>query len=226
MFLCYICNRFVCNRYACNRFKSRIKLVTGSRKGRYLFKGVVRIYMMKYGSFNIPSSILGASTKYDNTMLVNIKEYILEKLQNTPIFEMAYSRKELKNSFDSILDQIIENWCLVKYCSLYDGQNINKKHWANELTAHMYNILKRQLKNGSEDAKLQLLKSVAYDHKEYTTASAIKKCIRLKFKKENIQITNELCSDCIEDLETILGLISRRDTEENYENIDTYIENL
>ena len=62
MFLCYICNRFVCNRYACNRFKSRIKLVTGSRKGRYLFKGVVRIYMMKYGSFNISSSILDAST--------------------------------------------------------------------------------------------------------------------------------------------------------------------
>ena len=159
-------------------------------------------------------------------MLVNIKEYILEKLQNTPIFEMAYSRKELKNSFDGILDQIIENWCLVKYCSLYDGQNTNKNHWANELTANMYNILKRQLKNGDEDAKLQLLKSVAYDQKEYTTAAAIKKCIRLKFKKENIQITNELCSDCIEDLETILGLISRRDREENYENIDTYIENL
>ena len=59
-----------------------------------------------------------------------------------------------------------------------------------------------------------------------STATAIKKCIRLKFKKENIQITNELCSDCIEDLETILGLISKRDTEENYENIDIYIENL
>ena len=159
-------------------------------------------------------------------MMTNIKEYILEKLQNTLVFEMAYSRKELKNSFDDILDQIIENWCLVKYCSLYDVQNTNKNHWVNELTVYMYNILKRQLKNGGEDAKLQLLKSVAYDHKEYTTAAAIKKCIRLKFKKENIQITNELCSDCIEDLETILGLISKRDTEENYENIDTYIENL
>ena len=159
-------------------------------------------------------------------MMTTIKEYILEKLQNTIIFEMAYSRKELKNSFDSILDQIIENWCLVKYCSLYDVQNINKKHWVNELTAHMYNILKRQLKNGNEDSKLQLLKSAAYDQKEYTTASAIKNCIRLKFKKENIQITDELCSACIEDLETILELISKRDTEENYENIDTYIENL
>ena len=159
-------------------------------------------------------------------MMTNIKEYILEKLQNTAIFEMAYSRKELKNSFDGILDQIIENWCLVKYCSLYDVQNINKNHWTNELTAYMYNILKRQLKNGDEDAKLQLLKSVAYDQKEYTTAAAIKKCIRFKFKKENIQITDELCSACIEDLETILELISKRDTEENYENIDTYIENL
>ena len=159
-------------------------------------------------------------------MMTTIKEYILEKLQNTLVFEMAYSRKELKNSFDDILDQIIENWCLVKYCSLYDVQNINRNHLTNELTAHMYNILKRQLKNGGEDAKLQLLKSVTYDKKEYTTASAIKKCIRLKFKKENIQITDELCSACIEDLETILELISKRDTEENYENIDTYIENL
>ena len=159
-------------------------------------------------------------------MMTTIKEYILEKLQNTLIFEMTYSRKELKNSFDSILDQIIENWCLVKYCSLYDTSNINKNHWVNELTAHMYNILNRQLKNGGEDAKLQLLKSVAYDHKEYITAAAIKRCIRLKFKKENIQITDELCSACIEDLETILELISKRDTEENYENIDTYIENL
>ena len=166
------------------------------------------------------------STKCNNTMIVNIKEYILEKLQNTPVFEMAYSRKELKTSFDGILDQIIENWCLVKYCSLYDEQNINKNHWANELTAHMYNILKRQLKNGGEDAKLQLLKSVAYAQKEYTTAIAIKRCIRLKFKKENIQIPIEVCSSCIEDLETILNLISKRDTEENYENIDTYIENL
>ena len=85
-------------------------------------------------------------------IMLNIKEYILEKLQNTLVFEMAYSRKELKNSFDGILDQIIENWCLVKYCSLYDEQNINKNHWANELTAHMYNILKRQLKNGLLDA--------------------------------------------------------------------------
>ena len=159
-------------------------------------------------------------------MMTTIKEYILEKLQNTLIFDMAYSRKELKNSFDCILDQIIENWCLVKYCSLYDSSNINRNHWTNELTTHMYNILKRQLKNGGEDAKLQLLKSVAYDQKEYTTAIAIKKCIRLKFKKENIQIPIKVCSACIEDLETILNLISKRDTEENYENIDTYIENL
>ena len=159
-------------------------------------------------------------------MILNIKEYILEKLQNTLVFEMAYSRQELKTIFDGILDQIIENWCLVKYCSLYDPSNINKNHWVNELTAHMYNILKRQLKNGAEDAKLQLLKSVTYEQKEYTTAIAIKNCIRLKFKKENIQIPNEVCSACIEDLETILNLISKRDTEENYENIDTYIENL
>lgn len=158
--------------------------------------------------------------------MLNIKEYILEKLQNTLVFEMVYSRKELKNSFDGILDQIIENWCLVKYCSLYDINNINRNHWTNELTAHMYNILKRQLKNGGEDAKLQLLKSVTYEQKVYTTALAIKKCIRFKFKKENIQIHNEVCSACIEDLETILNLISKKDTEENYENIDTYIESL
>ena len=159
-------------------------------------------------------------------MMTTIKEYILEKLQNTLVFEMAYSRKELKNSFDGILDQIIENWCLVKYCSLYDSNNINKSHWTNELTTHMYNILKRQLKNGGEDAKLQLLKLVTYEQKEYTTSIAIKRCIRLKFKKENIQIHDDVCSACIEDLETILNLISKKDTDENYQNIDTYIESI
>ena len=61
-------------------------------------------------------------------MMLNIKEYILEKLQNTLVFEMAYSRKELKTIFDDILDQIIENWCLVKYCLLYDVQNKNKNN--------------------------------------------------------------------------------------------------
>ena len=168
--------------------------------------------------------LIGTSTIY--IMLLNIKEYILEKIQNTLVFEMAYSRKELKTIFDSILDQIMENWCLVKYCSLYDRNNVNKNHWANELTAHMYNILKRQLKNGGDDTKLQLLKSVTYEQKEYTTSEEIKRCISFKFKKENIQIPIEVYSACIYDLETILSLISKRDTEENYENIDTYIENL
>ena len=58
-----------------------------------------------------------------------LKEFLLESIQKTYVFEMAVSRKELKDKVDSLIYQIIENWCLVKHCTLYDSLNRNKNHW-------------------------------------------------------------------------------------------------
>ena len=56
----------------------------------------------------------------------SIKEYILDVIQESYVFEMAYNRKEIKKRVEALINQIIENWCLIKYCSLYDKNNINK----------------------------------------------------------------------------------------------------
>ena len=55
----------------------------------------------------------------------SIKEYILNVIQESYIFEMAYDRKEIKKRVEALTNQIIENWCLIKYCSLYDKNNTN-----------------------------------------------------------------------------------------------------
>lgn len=43
----------------------------------------------------------------------SIKEYILDVIQESYIFEMAYDRKEIKKRVEVLINQIIENWCLV-----------------------------------------------------------------------------------------------------------------
>ena len=49
--------------------------------------------------------------------------------------------------------QIVENWCLVKYCNLYDEENYNRLHWSKELIAHMENLCNCQLKKGLDKLK-------------------------------------------------------------------------
>ena len=41
--------------------------------------------------------------------MINIYEYIIEKLENTKLFEMAYSRSKYMDIVNDIAPQIIEN---------------------------------------------------------------------------------------------------------------------
>ena len=53
------------------------------------------------------------------------KEFILDSIENTVIFEMAKSRSDLKRDIDDIAEPLFQHWCLVRYCALYDF--VNKK---------------------------------------------------------------------------------------------------
>lgn len=55
-------------------------------------------------------------------------EYLIKQLSKTKIFEMTYSREQYIDNIDDIADQIVENWCLIRYCTLYDKDNKNKVH--------------------------------------------------------------------------------------------------
>lgn len=51
------------------------------------------------------------------------------------INEMAIPLKKYKERVDGLRFQLVENWCLSKYCQLFDDTNLNFKHWINELKA-------------------------------------------------------------------------------------------
>lgn len=156
----------------------------------------------------------------------SIKEYILNVIQESYIFEMAYDRKEIKKRVEGLINQIIENWCLIKYCSLYDNNNINKHHWKQELKAHLYNIYELKLKGGNAKTKYNIISEIIYDKKEITTSSKISSIIRIKFRTENISIYKDICDLCIDNLNYIIELISNNENDDNTDKIYDYVEQL
>ena len=50
---------------------------------------------------------------------------LTEYLIYNPINEMADSLSDFKNKIDNLLGQLLENWCLVKWCDLYPNSNIS-----------------------------------------------------------------------------------------------------
>lgn len=156
----------------------------------------------------------------------SIKEYILDAIQESYIFEMAYDRKEIKKRVEGLINQIIENWCLIKYCALYDNENRNKYHWKQELNAHLYNIYEMKLKGGNAKTKYNLISEIIYDKKEITTSSKISSIVRIKFRNENISIHNDICDLCIENLNYIIELISNDENDDNTDKIYDYVEQL
>lgn len=156
----------------------------------------------------------------------SIKEYILDVIQESYIFEMAYNRKEIRKRVEALTNQIIENWCLIKYCSLYDKTNTNKNHWKQELRAHLYNIYEMKTKGGNAKTKYNLISEIIYDKKEITSSSKIASIIRIKFRNENIIIHNDICDLCIDNLNYIIELISNNENDDNTDKIYDYVEQL
>ena len=78
--------------------------------------------------------------------MTRVVEYIVKNLERSYIFEMAYERREYMNKLFELRLQLVENWALIRYCSLYDNENLNKNHLKKELFAHISNLNKMKLK--------------------------------------------------------------------------------
>ena len=53
-----------------------------------------------------------------------LKNYILEAISNTHLFEMADSRQDYLADIRGLRFQILENWCLIKYCNMFDKEKL------------------------------------------------------------------------------------------------------
>ena len=100
------------------------------------------------------------------------------------ISEMSTSLKKFISSVEFLQEQIIENWCLCKYCQMFDVDNVNFNHWRGELYAALDGVNDIHLKKGM--SKKSALTEVLIDAYEYDTKIAVKKSIKSKFKIEKL----------------------------------------
>lgn len=110
------------------------------------------------------------------------------------IQEMALPMKKYKQYIIGMRKQISENWCLCKYCQLFDKENQNFNHWKNELYAVLQAFGNFKLKSVN---KSKIMRRVLIDIYEYNTASQVKNVIRDKFIDEKFPVDGRNEFDCV-----------------------------
>ena len=67
--------------------------------------------------------------------------------------EMAISLKEYQANVEDLRFQIIENWCLCKWCQMFDPTNKDFNHWKKELRSFIQKLKFIDIKNGMSKKK-------------------------------------------------------------------------
>lgn len=97
---------------------------------------------------------------------------------------MAIPLKDYKNRVDGLRFQLVENWCLCKYCSLFDQDNPNFNHWKIELHTVIKNLKMVDIKNNIDKHKT-ITKMLINDY-DYNDYLMILRIIDDKFDDEHI----------------------------------------
>ena len=143
-----------------------------------------------------------------------------EFLKNFYITEMAIKLGEFRNNSEGIINQIIENWCLVKWCNMYPNELTSKRlrnHWALELINNMLRINNIKLKGSRKDKALH---NLVIKTLEYNDWIEIAKIIRNKFEKERLEkYINIISEECANNIENICNILcSDENTIKEYVN--------
>ena len=125
------------------------------------------------------------------------KEFILDAIENTVIFEMTKSRSDLKRDIDGIAEPLFQHWCLVRYCALYDFGNKTKEHWIKEVRSY---ILKTRSVRTKGFDKTRLLREWYITKLELNNKQQLLSYwFDDKFDEENITISDEEKDKIIDD---------------------------
>lgn len=116
--------------------------------------------------------------------MMDLKNYILEAISNTYLFEMADSRQDYLADIRGLRFQILENWCLIKYCNMFDKENYNRLHWSKELIAHLDHLWRISLKKGLN--KLNITEYGFYEKAEFDDIDIVIDALKGKWDDENL----------------------------------------
>lgn len=98
--------------------------------------------------------------------------------------EMAISLKEFIVDIDGVKYELARNWCLCKWCQLFDHENINFNHWKEELKIYIDRLSLTKLKN--KMGKKKHLTNMLVNKHEFNDYTMVLDVIASKFTKEHI----------------------------------------
>lgn len=142
----------------------------------------------------------------ENRLREIINESVEDILNGVDLInEMAVPLKAYKTRVDWLRFQLVENWCLCKWCQLFNPECEGFAHWRAELKACIDNLKFLDIKNGIDKRKT-LTRMLVNDY-DYDDANMIERIVRGKFVRENISNNNQKVRVCIEFADNIDGLI-------------------
>ena len=150
---------------------------------------------------------------------------VLEERKKGLLLEMPLHRNVYKERVDSILPQVLTNWCLVRYCTLSETERY-KKHWKDKLRGHLYTVSRLGIKgNDSIESREKVFEEILDDN-DYDIPHILNMTVCNKFIKEKINIESEeyetALMDCITNLNSLFKLILNR----NIQEINSYVDKI
>lgn len=140
-------------------------------------------------------------------------------LLSVPINEMAAELTAFSKSLYNTVPQIIENWCLVRWCDMNPANSKSKRlrnHWARELKTHMESIAVVKLKAGKKHKRI---KQVLLTDMELNDISNVSDIIRKKFSEEGLaKYVNKMSVEFVNMLPDVCSVLAG-----NPQDIDEYI---
>ena len=151
-----------------------------------------------------------------------------EGYKKQPLTEMAYEKKMFKAIITNLSQQIIQNWCLIRYGRLNNADIETITHWKTELMAHLQNASSNKIKgNNSLQARTKAINEVWVNEKEYATDSnVINLTVYGKFVNEGLDVNSDSYKQTLEDCMTASGDIINAIASESAEQISQYVSSL
>lgn len=142
----------------------------------------------------------------ETELKIVINETVNDVLQRIGMLtEMSVPLKAYRDRVDGLRFQLVENWCLCKWCQLYNPKNENFNHWIVELKACINNLKLLDIKNGVDKRKT-LLRMLVNDY-DYDDTNMIIRIINDKFDSEKIMDNNQRVRVATEFADSIQKLI-------------------
>lgn len=118
---------------------------------------------------------------------------------------MAVPLKTYKVRVDALRFQMVENWCLCKWCQVFNPECENFAHWCGELKVCINNLKFIDIKNGINKRKI-LTRMLVNDY-DYDKTNMISRIMMGKFDREKITDNTQKTRVVSEFANNIYGII-------------------